>query len=336
MSGLSLIAYESLQDTGRLYGREFVDDLTAKHERYNHTISAVGGFEQASFILKGNRDYLDAWFDEGLMRRIVLYNPEAVPVWEGYVHGMKYSVGSLQKTISVQGMVNRVYMRFAPLDASTNVAGVPITLAYDDPESQSTWGVKGTVIRGGELTHEEAFAWARTILSVDSEPQLGESINTTQSTMPNIEIAVKGYYTVLDWVPYLLTATGTLPAQQVIGDVLNYFDGVNPGWISTDTGWMDWNFRGERRGAEEYKSCWQTITNIIKKGGAGGERWVGGVYQDRRFIYKAAEDYRSIYGDYLFYSRRLDDPAQRIHSMAGVEVKPWDVLPDRILITVDV
>lgn len=333
----TLIAYEPVSEQG-LYAREFVDDLTAKHERYTHTISAVGGFTQASFTLKGDRAYLDAWFDDGLMRRVVFYNPEGVPVWEGFVEQMKYSVGTIQKTKSVKGMYNRVYMRFSPLETASNpvTAGVPIALPYDDVDSQSKWGVKATVINGGELTHAEAYAWAQVILRTAAEPQLGETVNTQESGPPNIEMGLKGYFEVLNWVPYLSTSLGDLPAQQVVTEVLQYYNAINPGWISTSPGWMDWNFRPERRMAGEYNTCWKVITNVVQRGGVSGERWVGGFYQDRTFAYKTAEDFRTLYGEYLFYTRRLSDPAQRIYDENGVEVRPWDVVPDRILMTVDV
>jgi hypothetical protein len=334
----TLIAYEPLQHSGLLYAREFVDDLTAKHQNYTHTIGAVGGFEQASFVLKGDRAYLDAWFDDGLMRRVVFYNPEGAPVWEGFVEQMKYSVGTIQKTKGMKGMYNRVYMRFSPLNTATGppIAGIPITLPYDDADSQSKWGIKSTVVNGGELTHAEAYAWAQVILRTASEPQLGETVNTQESGSPNIVVTLKGYFEVLNWVPYLSVSLGELPAHQVVTEVLQYFNVFNSGWVSTASDWMDWNHRPERRVADEYHTCWKVITNIIKRGGYSGERWVGGFYQDRTFIYKPAEDFKTLYGEYLFYARRLNDPAQRIYDENGVEVRPWDVVPDRILMTVDV
>ena len=334
----TLIAYESLQNSNKLYAREFVDDLSIKHERYTHTISAVGGFDKAAFILKGDRPYLDAWFDDGLMRRLVYYNPQGIPVFEGFVEQMRYTVGTIQKTKSMKGMYNRVYMRFTPLDTGTipPIANPTIELTYDDVESQDKWGVKAIVINGGELTHAESFSWAQVILRTSSEPQLGENVNTQESGPPNIGISLNGYFGTLEWLPYISSAIDDLPAAQVIMEVLQYYNTINPGWISTDFGWMDWNFRPERRGADEFNTCWKVIHGIIKRGGASGERWVGGLYQDRKMIYKAAEDFKTLYGEFLFYTRRLSDPAQRIYDETGVEVRPWDVVPDRVLQTVDV
>ena len=78
------------------------------------------------------------------------------------------------------------------------------------------------------------------------------------------------------------------------------------------------------------------IKNIIDAGGLGGERWVGGFYQNRMFQYKEAEDFLGLYSDHFNLYRSLDDPAQMIFDSAlGTEIKPWDMVPDRILKTVD-
>lgn len=334
----TLIAYEPVKESSTLYGREFVEDLTASHERYQHVISAVGGFDQASFVIKGDRDRLDAWFEDGLMRRVVFYNPEQVAVWEGYVERLNYTVGSMQKTKGMSNVCNRVYMRFSPFSTTTTPpeGDVPITLVLNDLDSQSRWGVKAQVVSGGELTHEEAYAWARVILTEGAEPKLGESVNTAESSAPNLEVQCRGYWEALSWVPYLYSVGGEIHAHQALQEVLAYFDTINPGWIDPSPLWMDFNFRRERRLADEYRTCKQVIESLIARGGLGGERWVGGFYQDRRFVYKPAEDYRGLYAEYLFYRRALADPAQRIYDTSGAEVQPWDVVPDRILITVDV
>ncbi|MGH7273417.1 MAG: hypothetical protein ACREIQ_03010, partial [Nitrospiria bacterium] len=78
------------------------------------------------------------------------------------------------------------------------------------------------------------------------------------------------------------------------------------------------------------------IVGVIQEGGQGGERWVGGFYQDRQFIYKPAEDVAGLYGVEFQLYQALSDPGQFIFDAAtGTEVKPWDMLPDMILHTTD-
>lgn len=343
MPDLSLIAYEPVQEQG-LYAREFVDNITGNHEGYRHVIKAVGGFESASFRLKGTRDYLDEWFEDGLMRRIALYNPEAVMIWEGFVNRLRYTIGTLQKTRSMDGMYNRVVQLYTPIVSEPEepvIVDPPHDPIYDHAGSVAEWGVKSVFISGGEMTDEEAFAWGRAILRDRHEPPIGDSVNTQAADPPFIEVECLGYYHTLKWMPFLPEETtctvseAEVQAHQAIQEVLQFYsDCVNPGWISTDTDWIDFNFLLYRQRSEQ-KSCWDVIADIIRLGGLGGERWVGGIYQHRQMVYKAAESLDTLYGEFMQMTRSLDDREQKVYDELGVEVKPWDMLPDRILRTVD-
>lgn len=334
---LTLKAHEPLSEQG-LYAREFIDDITVNHEGYTHTISAVGGFDTAQFTLKGTRDYLDDWFEDGLMRRIELQNPEGIQVWEGYVNRMRYVVGTLTKTKTIDNMFNRIYVRFAPLDTSVSppVASPPQTWTFDDATSQAKYGIKALVISGGERAANTVYEWGRTILKDRKNVQIGESINTSGQDSVLMELECRGYWHTLKWLPYINDVSGRIQSHQVVEEVLRYFNSQNQGWLPMDFGWMDYNFRLSRRGADSLQSCYEVINNIVLEGGLGGERWVGGFYQNRKFVYKAAEDKLGLYSDHFDLYRSLSDPAQFIYDSAtGTEVKPWDMTPDRILNTVD-
>lgn len=338
MAGLSIIAYEPIVESQGLYARDFIDDITKNHENGMFSISAVGGFDQSTFVIKGTREYLDDWYNDGLFRRIAWYNPEAVQIWEGYVHRMRYAFGDTQKTKTVDGYYNRVYLRYAPLDTSVSppVAGAPVNIVVNNVDEQLKYGVKAASISGGERADQTAYDWSATVLKERSEIPEGESVNTMAADQAMIEIEARGYYQAMKWLPYINSKTGTLQAQQVIQEIIQYFDSINPGWISQDFGWMDYNFRRATRGHDALLSCWDVIANIIREGGSGGERWVGGLYQNRKMIYKPAEDIAGLYAQEYQYYRAIADPFKAIYDVAlGSEVKPWDVLPDRILHTVD-
>jgi hypothetical protein len=99
---------------------------------------------------------------------------------------------------------------------------------------------------------------------------------------------------------------------------------------------MTYNSRRAKRGYDELLSCWQVIEDVIREGGSGGERWVGGFYQDRQFVYKPAEDILGLYSQGFELYQALEDPGQFIFDSAlGSEVKPWDMTPDNVLFTVD-
>lgn len=335
---LALVAYEPVTNQG-LYAGDFVEDITANHEGYNHVITAVGGYDTASFTLKGTRDYLNDWYDDGLFRRVVLYNPEGLICWEGYIERLRLTSGTMQKTKAIDTMYNRIYLRYSPLDFSVfpPIAGTPITLILSDLDSQLIYGVKGGIISGGERENTTAYDWGRTVLKEKKDPPVGESQNLASGDTASLEVECKGFVHTLKWIPYISQIAGSLPSHQVIQEILRYFNVTNPGFISQDFGLMDYNFRRERRGYDELQTCWDVISSIIGNGGRGGERWVGGVYQNRQFVYKAAEDAGGLYGEEFELWRSLQDTGQAIYDVAiGNEVKPWDMLPDRVLHTVDV
>lgn len=341
MSRLSLIAYESLTQSQGLYAREFVDDLTANHDSYNHVISAVGGFDTASFTLGGTSEYLDDWLNDGLMRRIVCYNPEGIPAWEGLVSQLELTAGSLKKTRSIDQLYNRIYMRYSPLDTSVSppLESAPTTLIFNDISSQLDFGVKAAIISGGGRVDATAFDWGRTVLRESKDIKVGESVNTGATEAYTLHVSCLGYYHTLKWLPYFRACSGQIQAHQVLQEVLTYFNGINPGWLSQNFGLMDYNFARARRCYSDYdKTCWDVIEKeLIAQGGVAGERWVGGIYQDRQFIYKAAEAIDGLYADEFELYRALSDQGQIIYDAAtGAEVKPWDMLPDRVLHTVDV
>lgn len=336
MPALSLKAYESLASSGTLYG-QLSDDLTALHESGQFTISAVGGFDTSSFTIRAPQGFLDDFYEDGLMRRVEWLNPEGIQIWEGYVHRIRYQTGQQEKTKSVENYFNRVYMAYSPLltDFSPPVELPPELLILDDPEGQTKYGVKSVVISGGGRADDTAYDWARTVLKDRKKVPIGRSVSTGSGSIPQIQIEAQGYYHALKWLPYIKTATGKIQAHQVIQEILEYFHNINP-WLSLDFGWMDYNFRRARRGYDELLSCWDVIENIISEGGAGGERWVGGFYQDRQFIYKPAEDIEGLYASSFELYQALGDPAQFIYDTAlGAEVKPWDMTPDQVLHTVD-
>ncbi len=333
---LSLKAYEPLSEQG-LYGREFVEDLTPNHESGQFVISAVGGFDTSSFTIKDTKNALDDWYEDGLMRRISWENPEGIQVWEGYVHSIEYQTGKQRKSKSIENYLNRIYMDYSPLDTSVSppLELTPVILIVDDLEGQFKYGVKSSVISGGGRADDTAYDWARTVLKNQKKVPVGRTVSTQSGGPPSIQIEAKGYYHTLKWLPYIRAATGKILAHQVIQEVLAYFHQTNP-WLSLDFGWMDYASRGARRGYDELLSCWDVIESIIREGGSGGERWVGGFYQNRQFIYKPAEDIDGLYATGFELYQALEDPGQFIYdSLLGSEVKPWDMTPDQILHTID-
>lgn len=338
MSNPTIQAYQPLTEQG-LYAENFQEDLTLNHEGWTHTISAVGGFDTAKFKLKGDLNYLQDWFEDGLMRRVVFYDSESVQTWEGFVSRLDFSYGSAKKTRAIDNVQNRVYLYYTPVIyiGGNPIETIPIHLTLDDAPSQDKYGIKAAVVNAGARTDEEAVDWAKTVLKFNANPQRGSSpISILGGSEPYIDITLLGYYHTLKWIPYFNSNYTPIRAHQVIIEVLQYFNTINPGWIDQSFTWMDFNTRLQQRGYNSLKSCWDVIEEVINNGGPAGTRWVGGLYQDRRFIYKQAEDFDGLYGEYSELIRSITGRDLLIYDGdTGAEVKFWNVYPDRLLRTVD-
>lgn len=335
---ISILVYSSLSvPSDRIYNIQFLESLNKNKSGYSQTVNSQGGYDVAKFNIYGDKSYLDDWFSKGLMRRIVVIDDTATVIWEGFVNQLLYSFGDTQKTKTIETMYNRVYNHYSPLDTSVSppVAGDPITLIMDNVDSQYYWGVKSIVISGGERVDNTVYNWTRKVLDNRADIPKGEAINTGQQNEPSIEVSCKGYYHALKWLPYIASGTGTSSHDTIIKAVITYFNTIN-NWFSSDYTQVDYNYQKSGVRYDELISCWDVIANLTREGGLGGESWVAGIYQDRRLIYKPAEDLAGLYGSEPTYYRYLNDPNKMIYNtVTGTEVKPWNILPDRILKTID-
>lgn len=334
-------------------GSFFFEDITKKSENYTHAISAIGGFDTCSFILKGTQDYLDDWFKNGLMRDVRKENPQGNTIWNGYITRMSYNLGRTTKTKTLDDLFNRVYIRYSPIlgwvtqtteggeSFETPITGAPGVLYVDNDDSIDDWGYKTAVINGGERTTSRALDWADTIINEvakrkgEIEPQIND--NPFISTDQSITVECKGYWHMLDWVPYSFTSSGYIAKSELIKLAIQIFNSLNPGYFDTNFSSVESNPELIQRNSTEYASCLSIIKTILQDGGPGGYRWVGGIYNNQEMVYKRANtrNLENLYGfnRYVTYAKSTD---QKIYDeYTSVEVKPWDLRPDNILITRD-
>src|SRR6266496_3250222 len=88
-------------------------------QSYTHTITATGGFESMQVSYTVPRDVAQDWLAHGLMRSCVVYGPDAEIVWEGYLTQVDATLGQEQRSVSLDGMGNRVRVKY------TTVLGTP-------------------------------------------------------------------------------------------------------------------------------------------------------------------------------------------------------------------
>lgn len=314
---------------------------TLMTEKESYTISDGIGFDSGSFVITGPVDYLNEWYESGLVRDVVYHDPDSGICFEGYVNRLQLITGDRALTKSVGAMANRVILNYTILDTSNNppTAGAKTTVTKNDTVSQARYGIKSVVLSGAECTaataDDRAFAelnWRKQIVS-------SEVVTVGQGKQPSLKVDLKGYAYMANWFVYTQTTnTGTDNANTVLGLVL----AADPNSVlATSTLNIDANTTATEEYWDGGDLGWKVIQELATRGyetGSVGYRWHCGVYARRRTTFKAAEglnDNKVPYttNKYLPLHRQIRDASDAFIDEAGREWMPWELRPDRLVYT---
>lgn len=92
-------------------GGGFIADITARAFNWRRTVRRIGGFWQASFEYKGNRDDLDDLFFDGLMKEVREYSG-GVQAWQGFIGDMLYKRGPVTWSRSIFDVNNSIKCQY--------------------------------------------------------------------------------------------------------------------------------------------------------------------------------------------------------------------------------
>lgn len=311
-------------------GAAFLDTLQDNVNDYQHTISAVGGYDSASFTLGGSTSRLEDWLERGLGRHVVTYNDAGVVIWEGFVNKVSYSVGGRRiERGPLMEVCNRVVATYSPLDTSVDppVRGATTyTTLVEDATSQGRYGILKDLISVGDTdqtTAEEirdAYLLERKYAQTDQQVTLLQSGDT-----PLLQVECLGYYHWLDRFVYEDTTNATTTVSAKLQLVL----AAEPnGFISTNYAGIASNAYAVNRKEDQQPTGWAVIKYLTSIGGSGAVRYLFGVYRDRRAYYNAIPTEVS-------YQYSLSSGQPEVQNLTGLRVRPWDVLPGRWMFHTD-
>jgi len=323
--------------------RQSVDSFQERlqTEKETYTITDGIGFDTASFILTGPPEYLAEWFENGLVRDVTWKAPDGRVCWQGYVNRLALTIGDVTRTVSVDGMANRVFYVYTPLDTTQNppTASEQTTITKNDATSQARYGIKTAIVSGNETTAATADDEAYSALKRLKLIRVGEQRAIGQGKYPSLTVQMRGYAYMVDWCLYEQTGdTGTDNAHTIIIAVLTadangiiYASDVN---IDTNTTAIEKYHDGK-------STAWKIIQNIAARGresGSEGWPWTCGVYEGRKVWYKAQEGIDG-YGNpestnkYLAITHHISDQGDVYLDEAGAEIPSWAMRPDRLVYT---
>jgi hypothetical protein len=333
-------------------GSFFLEDVTENSESWQHSILAVGGFNTASFTLKGTTEYLLDFFQNGLMRSVRKENPQGNSIWEGYINRMTLNYGRKIKVKSLDGLFNRILIKFSPATFTTDANGNLVVIAdpaqvyfFENSDSINDFGYKEAAINGGERVIQTVIDWGNSIIDDvgkrkwEIQPDIND--NPFAGNEMSITVECLGWVHLLKWIHYTITTGGRISKTALVKLVRDTFNTLNTSYFSSDDTFIEENPQLIRKGYNDLPSCWEILlggNGVANTGGSYFYRWVLGVYENRTIHYNQAKNQqlRTLYSRCSFYEADIKDTTQRIYDgCTGAEVKPWDLRPDNLIITRD-
>jgi len=259
-------------------------NITSMALDWKRSIRAAGGYWLGSFSLSSEsmrRDELIWWYNHYLGKRIV---EESVGIlsWEGLIYEMSLTLDGIQyrRTLDKEWFHNKVkvFYRDAGVQASTGWAENTDSsdeygeIQYIDTISEAV-AAAATALRDTRLA-DFAFPRSRMVggLEFGGQPR--------EWAADNLQITVAGYVATMNW-RYRESSIAATAASTAIADLVDDSEFVLAGVIDTNSMNVDMDCTTPQR-------LWDAIEDIISQGDASGNRWVGGVYQDRKFNYNQA------------------------------------------------
>ena len=290
---------------------------------YSHTVSAIGGYDTATFELAANMVIINDWLVSGLMRHIVAHDPAGEIIWEGFVDQINLNFGRVSLTRGpVLGMANNVAckyttVRYDPL--GINFGGKPaVTDYFSDTDMQDIYGIIEGIVSAGEMHVDDAEEIARTHLAEFKYPETAHNVSFLGGSSPSITVTCKGYSYLLDKYTYSKVDTAaeinlsTKIQRAVEADPNSYFS-VDELFFTENTLQVIEYEDGE-------KTARGLIDDLVARGDADDNRMLWGVYKGRKFQYYPAP----VITDFAF---NMSESQGIILDSQGELIQPWRVSP---------
>lgn len=303
-------------------------DLSVDAQQYQHSISAFGGFDTASFGVAQTIEQLQDWFENGLGRHITTYDDSLAVMWQGFVNEVTIRQAGLELTRGpLVEITNALAVVYSGIDTSTSPPTPGVrkkTATAIQSASQARWGVWPKVLSIAGATDDNAVQIRDSHLAEYSEPETNSAFSFAAGDV-SLSVNCLGYMHTLRY-PYNNTSvTGTQDASAKIKAILS---AAPNNWISSDQSGIATNTLAVKAWENDDELAMSLIRGVTAMGDADENRWLFGIYEDRRAIYEAAPDVWE-------YRMQLNDGRRTIVNRTGGEVPPWSVRPGKWIFFAD-
>ena len=171
---------------------------------YNDDDRAMGGYWSASFTIRARRNQLFNFFQNGLGRHVEVYGYGLQCLHEGMIQEMVLTLPPDTRTISLDNMINKLWMRSDYDDDNL----VERSTVLENAASQNQFGVKERAISGGQLDSLSVADQAtQNFIDWRGWPQASTNKGGARGDV-TLEVFSKGYIHSLGWISYNQTAAG--------------------------------------------------------------------------------------------------------------------------------
>jgi len=239
-----------------------------------------GGYYRASFNVYFDPVASSEFLENGLGRHIEVYDSQSILIFEGFIFEIVRDIGGTLSSISLQNMINRVWMRSDHDGDQAVERGTPLSVLI----SQARYGIKEGVLSGGELeglsvadqSTQQYLDW-RAYPNPESDIGAGSGI-------PHLQIYCRGYIETLAWRVYNQTAlTGTQNAGAQIENILDAVGQFVKSYkLSPNSTQVTKEYDSDRRADD-------TIRGIASLGDQHSQKWIVYMSENLTFHYVLAK-----------------------------------------------
>lgn len=306
-------------------GHSYLYTLDQQVQSYSHVHSAYGGFDTATLAITGSVQQLEEWYERGIGRHIEVFDNRLMKIWEGFVDQVDLTIGGLSASVGPLTEVgNRVSAVFSRLNTAVNPptsGGREVTIIGENLISQGLYGIWEKTLSAGSTTSADAEYARDTFLAERAYPARTQTLASGSNT-PSISLSLKGYrYYLAAFIYSQLVSSGTQSATAQLSAVI----AADPNAIfSTDLSRIDTNAALIPSYEDDESFGDGVIKNILALGDASANRWLFGVYEDRRVYYQQAPTT-------LEYVQSLQSTDLAVRLISGERLYPWNVRPGKWL-----
>lgn len=315
-----------------LGSKKFLSSYRRQVSEYSHTISALGGYDNASFTIFASPQDILTWLG-ALGRHVEVKSEKLTIVWEGYINQITITLGPFEYTLGpLQDVSNRVKVLYSTVDTSTDppTTGVRVSTANtNDTDSQAKYGILERVQSLGGSTSSTALQVRAKVLEEYKNPSTSRQSNLSGDNQPSVTVECLGYWHWLNNYHYNNASTGT---QSINAKIQAVLDAEPNGTIfSSDYTKID-DPTADNVGTQENKN--RTAATIIKQiislGDNAANRYTAGFYAGQRFVYTNAPTTYA-YKQKIFRNPDLLRRVQRQIDPYEVTPAEWIFYPDLLI-----